>query len=70
MSDRDGAGGEGHAKAAWRTGRPSRWRVKSDAMLRQREGVAEPGEAEPDVVAELLHERAWLDALAEDQDGD
>jgi hypothetical protein len=33
----------------------------SDARLRRREGVGQPGDAEPDVVEELLREHAFLD---------
>jgi hypothetical protein len=40
-------------------------------QLRQREGVAKPGDAEPDVVEEFLRERAGLlDVLFDDRDGD
>jgi hypothetical protein len=67
MPDRDKAEPERHARSSWRTGRPSRWRARSDARLRQQEGL---GEDKPDVIGEFLRERAPLDALSDDQDGD
>jgi len=69
MSKRDDAKSDGRAKSTWRTGRLSRWRATSDALLRQREGVAKPGDEEPDVVEEFLRERVGLfDVLFEDRD--
>jgi hypothetical protein len=71
MSQRDGAEPESHAKSSWRTGRLTQWRATSDAELRQREGVAKPGDAEPDVVEEFLRERvSLLDVLFDNQPGE
>jgi hypothetical protein len=68
MPDRDSAEPERRAKSPWRTGRPSRWRAKSDARLRQQEGL---GADEPDVIGEFLQERAGLiDAVSDDRDDD
>jgi hypothetical protein len=68
MPDRDSAEPERRAKSPWRTGRPSRWRAKSDARLRQQEGLSED---KPDVIGEFLQERAGLiDALSDDRDDD
>ena len=69
MSDRDRAEPEGHARGAWRTGRPSRWRVKSDAQLRQQAGIGGPEDVEPGVVGGILHEREGLLGILFD-DGD
>jgi hypothetical protein len=71
MASRDGAEPESHAKDSWRTGRPSRWRARSDAWLRQQEGVGKPGDAEADVVEEFLRERVGLlDVLFDDREDD
>ena len=64
MPSRDGAEQGSRARSVWRTGRPTRWRATSDAMLRRREGVGEPGEAGPDVVEEFLRERLLCDHLS------
>ena len=68
MPDRDSAEPERRAKSPWRTGRPSRWRAKSDTWLRRQEGL---GADEPDVIGEFLQERAGpVDALFDDRDGE
>lgn len=68
MPDRDSAEPERRAKSPWRTGRPSRWRARSDARLRQQEGLSED---EPDVIGEFLQERVGLiDTLSDDRDDD
>jgi hypothetical protein len=69
MPDRDRAEPERRAKSAWRTGRPSRWRVRPDAQLRQQEGAGAPEDVEPGVVDGILREREGLLGILFD-DGD
>jgi hypothetical protein len=59
MPDRDRGEPASQARAAWRTRRPSRWRVKSDAQLR-RLWPSDPDSDEPGVVDGILRERAGL----------
>jgi hypothetical protein len=71
MSKQEDAVPERHANSSWRSGRPTRWRATADAELRQKEGVAKPGDAEPGVVEGLLRERVGLlDVLFDDRGGD
>ena len=71
MPDRDHAEPERRAKGAWRTGRPSRWRAKSDAWLQRQEGIGKPEDAEPGVVDGILQEREGvLGVLFDDGDDD
>jgi hypothetical protein len=69
MPDRDRGEPAGHARAAWRTGRPSRWRVKPDAQLRWQEGIGDLESDEPGVVDGILREREGLPGILFD-DGD
>lgn len=71
MSKQEDDGAESHARGSWRSGRPTRWRVTSDAELRQKEGVAKPGDAEPGVIEGLLREHEdLLDILFDDRNVD
>ena len=59
---------ESRAKGSWRSGRPSPRRARAVAQPGQREGAGDAGDSEPDIVADVLRERAgFLDVLFDDQ---